>query len=41
MTCKADDVLNGDVLIELALVFRMLEAEGCKDKVVGVELAEG
>jgi len=36
-----DDVLNGDVLIELTLVLWVLKAKGGIDKVVLVELADG
>lgn len=35
---KTDDILYGDVLIELALVLGVRETEGCINKVIGVEL---
>lgn len=41
MVTERNDVLNGNLVVELALIFRMLEAEACPDEIIGVEFAGG
>lgn len=40
MLSEADDVLHGDLLVELPLMLRVLEAESCEHQVARVELAD-
>lgn len=41
MIRERDDILYGDVVVEAALVFGVLETQGGIDVVTGMEFAEG